>query len=483
MGEGRGIVRGGRIVDGARPLTANQLHGWLRAALDVDVPRRPLIDGSSPPFSYLEHAFFDVGSARDCVVWAPRGGGKTFLGAVATLLDLIFKPGVEVRILGGSLEQSEKMHRHLRSLLEAPALRGLVDGRMTERRIALINGSRAEIMAQSERSVRGSRPQILRCDEVELFRPEVWEAAQLTTRSRQCGPVHVRGAIEALSTMHRPYGLMAELVRSCGPDRRLFRWTMVDTLARCEPQRPCDPCALLDECDGRAKRARGHIAIDDAIKMKSRVGAAAWEAEMLCLRPQRDDLVLPEFDREIHVVDHNPAPDGAALLCGMDFGFRAPTVILWALLDVDGILSVVDERAVAERVVSDHVEAIKNRSWGTPEWVGVDPAGAQVSDQTGKSAISILRSAGLEVRRRTASIERGLNCIRARLAPASGEPRLYVHARCRKLIESLETYHYPENSPQARSGVKDGSDHAVDALRYLVLNLDAGAGAKAAVYW
>lgn len=47
--------------------------------------------------------------SADCVVWAARGTGKTFLGAVATLLDLVFKPGVQIKILGGSLEQSRRM--------------------------------------------------------------------------------------------------------------------------------------------------------------------------------------------------------------------------------------------------------------------------------------------------------------------------------------------------------------------------------------
>ena len=43
--------------------------------------------------------------------------------------------------------------------------------------------SPAGVLAQSQRSVRGLRVQKLRCDEVELFDPAVWEAAQLTTRS------------------------------------------------------------------------------------------------------------------------------------------------------------------------------------------------------------------------------------------------------------------------------------------------------------
>jgi len=62
--------------------------------------------------------------------------------------------------------------------------------------------------------------------------------------------------------------------------------------------------------------------------------------------------------------------------------------------------------------------------------------------------------------------------VRARLRPASGDTKLMIHQRCSKLIESLERYHYPADQPESLVPVKDGFDHAVDALRYLVANLD-----------
>src|SRR5699024_7125268 len=163
-------------------------------------------------FAYLVHAFFEPGSetsrhgqvraleegSGDLVVWANRGGGKTMLGAVATVLDLLFKPGVEVRILGGSMAQSSRMFEHLLRFVDRPALRPLPALPPTRTRLVLSNGSRADILAQSQRSSRGVRVHKLRCDEVEMFRPEVWQAAQLTTRSGRCGPVAVRGRVEAM---------------------------------------------------------------------------------------------------------------------------------------------------------------------------------------------------------------------------------------------------------------------------------------------
>ena len=499
------------------PTSHDQLHAWLRDTLGLTIARRPLIRGHQAPFAYLAHVFFEGGRLLpgrhddgeetgepplDCVVWANRGGGKTFLGAVATLLDLVFKPGIEVRILGGSLEQSKRMHAHLRAFFSQPPLDTMVEGRITERRLRLTNGSSVEILAQSETSVRGTRVQKLRCDEVEMFDRDVWEAAQLVTRSTDITlddgrTIEVRGSIECLSTMHRPYGLMHAVVQEAREGgRSLFRWGVVDALEVCADDRPCETCLLRPECKGRAKnrdgsrRAGGHIRVEDAVRMKGRVGLATWESEMLCRRPRRSDAVFPEFDKAVHVVGDGGAwrPPRGRLIAGMDFGFRAPTVVLWAIHDEHDALWVLAERVRAETVLDEHARAILEGPGvdgldSAPAWIGVDPAGRQRNDQTGISPSTLLRKAGLTVRDTRAGTQEGLMMVRARLRPAAGggaadegggdpSPKLFVHARCTHLIECLERYHYPADRPESTSPEKDGFDHAADALRYMVQSLD-----------
>jgi hypothetical protein len=605
------------------PVNPVELRAFLRE-LGIVVPVRALSErGSTSPFEYLCFTYFEglrfdesgvsLGEAArtspDCVVWANRGGGKTFLSAVATMLDLVFKPGIEVRTLGGSLEQSRRMHEHLRTLFEKPSLAGLVGERgVTDKRLKLLNRSRAEVLSQSQASVRGTRVQKVRCDEVELFDPEVWSAAQLVTRSMACaGPwgAVVRGSVEALSTMHRPMGLMWNVVQEASTTRGLsggtlvmggmgnanvnvnanvnanmnaeasmnadahedekyrrrvlFRWGVVDALEHCDATRACAQCGLNDECAGRAKTRSvdeaGHVHIDDALRAKARVSVAQWESEMLCLRPSRSDTVYPEFDVAVHVMHERLEMPGGAddqakalindplaparvnaqgqvlrnfgpgalsnarLLCGMDFGLRSPTVVLWALLGSDGVLRVVDEMVASDRATGEHIDTILCSAWGEPEWVGVDPAGCNRSEQTKLSAVDLMRKAGLSVRAKRTTIEAGINLVRARLAPAlfrttarlggvsthaaaaeSGDaladgveglggaggvgigPRLFVHARCVKLIESLSRYRYDEENRENLEPRKDGSDHACDALRYLITNLDARSETRAGRY-
>src|SRR5689334_16884583 len=102
------IVNDERIVKHyvtvSRPSTPDELHGYIKVVLGFDIPRVPIVEGHDAPFQYVAHAFFEDHSpeARDCIVWANRGGGKTQIGAIVTLLDMLFKPGIQIRILGGS---------------------------------------------------------------------------------------------------------------------------------------------------------------------------------------------------------------------------------------------------------------------------------------------------------------------------------------------------------------------------------------------
>jgi hypothetical protein len=63
--------------------------------------------------------------------------------------------------------------------------------------------------------------------------------------------------------------------------------------------------------------------------------------------------------------------------------------------------------------------------------------------------------------------------LRARLAPATGAPTLVISDACTELISSLTRYRYSPTDPGDERPLKDGADHAVDALRYLLAGLEA----------
>jgi len=94
-----------------RPTTKSSLKDYVKVFLGIDVPSKHICTGHNSPLDYLTHSFFaDFNTEKhpnaDAIVWANRAGGKTELAAVATLLDCIFKPNCQIRILGGSGEQA-----------------------------------------------------------------------------------------------------------------------------------------------------------------------------------------------------------------------------------------------------------------------------------------------------------------------------------------------------------------------------------------
>jgi hypothetical protein len=452
----------------------DDLHLWVQYFLGLNIPRHPICPNHQSPFEYLSRAYHEPTS--DLVVWAPRGGGKTRLAAAATLLDLLHKPGVQVRLLGGSMEQSLRVWEHLVPDLERVGARQL-ERALRGRKVELINGSKAAVLAQSERAVRGLRVQKLRCDEVELFEPNVWEAAQLTTRSGETTDGRpIRGVIEAMSTLHHPWGLMNRVIEKAQNEKTpIVKWCILEVLEHCPPERDCNTCQLQDDCHGIAKeKCNGFFSIDDAITLKRRSSKETWEAEMLCKRPSTRGAVFGNFDRDVHVRGEVDGMGGATLSLAIDFGFVAPFVCLWVMTAPDGKTHVVDEYVQPGRRIDEHLAEIEARRWGVTAAIACDPAGSGPNEQTAESNVALLRRRGYSVRTRRSRILEGIEQIRLALKPAAGETMLFIDPKCVNLIKALRGYHYREGGGEVPH--KDGEhDHLIDALRYHYVNRGRGA--------
>ena len=464
----------------SRPKTKQELRHYIKIFLGINMPDKRICPEHSSPLDYLWHSFnCDFVNPKpanaDCVVWANRGGGKTEIAAIATLLDCVFKPNCQVRILAGSEEQAGRMYQYLTSFLRNGFDTFLAKPiRKTGCRVA--NGSAVNCLTQSQASVRGQHIQKLRCDEVELFNNDVFNAAKFTTQSIDS----IVAGMETISTMHKPYGLMQRIVSSA--DRTgtpVFKWCLWETIEKCT-DRNCSQCLLWADCAGRAKQARGYLKIDDCITQMRRSSRAGWEAEMLCLKPNLENVVFDQFDTAIHV---SPVEYDAnlPLYRSLDFGFTNPFVCLWIQIDSEGVVRVIDEYVRSRATIDVHAMELKARIPGGEARVIAtfcDPAGAGVNDVTGTSAVRELRSLGIDVRYRRSGIAEGIESIRRAIRDGAGKSRFIVSPKCVRLIEALTCYHYPDSHAESELPLKDGVyDHPIDALRYFFIN-HAGNTAK-----
>jgi hypothetical protein len=452
----------------------------VKVFLGIDVPDKRICAEHHSPMDYLWHTFRESKhepqiANQDSIVWANRAGGKTELAAVATLLDCLFKSNCQVRILSGSGEQAGRMYEYLTGFLHH-GYEQFLAGPVRKTKCDFINGSAVEVLTQSATSVRGQHVQKLRCDELELFDQDVFAAAKFTTQST----ASITAGMELISTMHRPYGLMHEVVTSAPKSGTpVFKWCVWETIEKCL-DRNCSQCPLSEDCRGRAKKANGYLKIDDCITQMRRASRAGWQAEMLCTRPSRENVVFDEFDPTVHIgaVDYDP---NLPLYRALDFGFVNPFVCLWIQIDENGIVRVIDEYVRSRATIDVHAVEIKGRTLVAEEQVAAtfcDPAGKGVNDVTGTSAVRELRSLGIAVRFKRSGILEGIELIRRAIRSGDGKSHLVISPKCPRLIEAMECYHYPEsNSNPGELPQKDGLyDHPIDALRYFFINQVRGSG-------
>ncbi len=459
--------------DGApAPTDEAELAKFVLDYFGMIVPAEPICPNHHSPLDYLAASFF---GQEDLLVWACRGGGKTMLAAGATLLDAIFRSPAKIRVLGGSFDQSDRLAAYIRQILTDHP--GLLAGEPTRDRVRFLGGSEIQMLAQSQRAVRGQHVQKIRCDEVDMFDSNVWQAVQFATKSMIANDGTVtRGSIEVLSTLHRSGGLMQKLVdqaRESGSagGYRLINWCLWEVIERCDEQRKCRDCPLEEDCGGKARNGAGFFSIDDAITIKARTSRAAWRSEMLCLQPQRDWLVFNEFDSSVHVKPVSYQP-GWPLFRAIDFGYRSPLVCLWIQLSPAGTICVIDEYVKTRQPITKHALTILARDPGHVTATYVDPAGRQKEATSGTACTELLAEAGIVCQARSSSIAEGIELVRAALAPATGKPSLVIDPRCKDMIESFNSYHYPPPgaSGLAEKTVKVGPDPAIDALRDFFVN-------------
>jgi len=172
------------------------------------------------------------------------------------------------------------------------------------------------------------------------------------------------------------------------------------------------------------------------------------------------------FRYDVHVVEPFDIPEDWTIVRGIDFGYTNPFVCLWGAIDEDGRLYIIDEHYQRKTLIKDHAEAIKGRPWKKALWTVAD------HDAQGNAE---LWENGVDTINAQKAVIDGIQKVAARLEIAGdGRPRLYVMSNCVNLIKEFGIYRWvdsKEGRNEKEEPVKE-ADHAMDALRYMVMELD-----------
>lgn len=178
-----------------------------------------------------------------------------------------------------------------------------------------------------------------------------------------------------------------------------------------------------------------------------------------------EGLIYTEFDRGLHVRDFEVG-EGWQRIRSIDFGYTNPFVCLWGAVDHDGRLYVWDEHYRRRALMSEHAEAIRARG----------PVDLSVADHDAQD-VAELREHDIDSSRAKKDVMLGIQKVKARFEPqADGKPRLFIHGRCVNLLKEIGAYRWRENAAKEEP-VKE-NDHAMDALRYMVMALDGGSAPR-----
>ncbi|MFN7139279.1 MAG: hypothetical protein ACK4UN_08070 [Limisphaerales bacterium] len=202
------------------------------------------------------------------------------------------------------------------------------------------------------------------------------------------------------------------------------------------------------------------------------------------------------FRRDVHVVEDFDDLRAREWFAALDYGFTHYTVCLLGCTDGDGNMFVVDEHAERLWLPQRHAEAIKAmvrrrrvpnsrltiaNSQGSRALEISDlrrfVAGADVFSRQSDGTTIAAQYARHGITLRCANTDRvnGWAEILQRFGDVDAgiQPKLFIHRRCARLLESLPTLQHDPNRPEDvlkvdadEDGV--GGDDAADAFRYLV---------------
>lgn len=476
-----------------RPRTNRQLWAFIGAYFDLWLPFTSYTPGNSNPFAFVVDAFFHP--ADDLAAWSCRSGGKTLCGSVIAALEYQFTDGIQARVLSGSEDQAKFLYEYWQNWCH-----GFLSPRLNSeptRFLTRVAGGRFEILAASQKRVRGPKIQRLYQDEVDEIDPEIGEVSLGMLASR---PDLSARTIYA-STWHRIGGPMGKLVRACpGNGVRLHKWNLWEAIGNCPESRHrqgrgCRDCPLAVDCVAKAQEyfrqpnrkigiaadARGIFAVEDACKIWLKNSRETVEAEYLCKRPSPQGLVYFTFDESVHV--RKAPPEHLEIYRAIDWGYNV-FVCLWLGVDKNETVWLLDTYRAETGTVKQHAEALKSHRIEDISATYCDPAGRNKNDQTGRSNIDEFKSNGIECRytlaRQWTEIANGIRLLRSFLKPASGPARFFVvdTPANRRFTDDIQGYvNRKVNDQYIDEPVKpQESDHTMDALRYFFVNRMAGRG-------
>ena len=185
-----------------------------------------------------------------------------------------------------------------------------------------------------------------------------------------------------------------------------------------------------------------------------------------------EGAAFAEFDVGLHIVDPFQIPPHWQRVKGIDYGYASESCCLWGAVDQnDGTLIIYRELYQKGLTGEELGGIITNMELEDPVSVSgvLDTAAWARTGTTGPTVGETLQKMGHKLRRADKNRIQGKIQIHEYLKEQpSGRPRLQIFSTCKNLIRELQTIPLSKNNSEDVD--THASDHAYDALRYMVMS-------------
>lgn len=160
----------------------------------------------------------------------------------------------------------------------------------------------------------------------------------------------------------------------------------------------------------------------------------------------------------------------------VDWGFAHDMAVgFFQVNPMNGHVFMFDEIIQNKLTLEQLWERLKPRiqSYQIHDWF-CDIAGNQERELTGQSNIKWFKERGVYMKHTRDSIANGISLVRSYVCNTAGLRRFFVSANCKKSIDGLKQYRYPEKDGVIvnENPIKKDDD-AVDMIRYFFMNYEA----------
>jgi len=185
-----------------------------------------------------------------------------------------------------------------------------------------------------------------------------------------------------------------------------------------------------------------------------------------------EGAAFTEFDYETHCIDPFEIPRTWERVKGIDYGYAAESAVIWGAVDPQDETLII-YRELYQKGLTGEDLAKKIYEFEKEERLSIqgvlDWAAWAKTGTTGPTVGEVLSRAGHKLRRADKNRIQGKIQIHERLKQNDkGRPKLQIFKTCPNLIREIQSIPLDPNKPEDVD--TKASDHAYDALRYLIMS-------------